>query len=332
VADFFAWMERSDIGALQSIQPVHVAAWVEDLGRRHAVPTVKQHLAAIRTLFDWLVIGQAVRHNPATSVRGPKHVVRNGKTPVLTPEETRLLLDAIPVETIAGRRDRALIGLMVCSFARIGAALSMSVDDVFHMHRRLWVRLHEKGGKHHEMPCHHNLEHYLQDYIDAAGIAEDRKGPLFRTVERGTDRLSNRPLCSRVRCWLRDRCLAIPRRTGTRPTTISCGRPLRQRPSPAACGRPSARCFATAIPISGGRRKRSVSACGHCNVASPGRMKATTTWSTRCGSKPASRCSVTKISDWSISPRSWVTPTKPISPGLSAGGPEWGRAPSGARA
>jgi site-specific recombinase XerD len=194
VGDFFAWMERSDIGALQLIQPVHVAAWVEDVGRRHAPPTVKQHLAALRVLFDWLVTGQVIRHNPASSVRGPKHVVRKGKTPVLTPEETRLLLDAIPAETIAGRRDRALVGLMVYSFARIGAALAMSVEDVFHMHRRLWVRLHEKGGKHHEMPCHHNLEHYLQDYIDAAGIAEDRKGPLFRTVERGTDRLSGRPL------------------------------------------------------------------------------------------------------------------------------------------
>jgi site-specific recombinase XerD len=194
VGNFFAWMEGAGIGPLPALQPVHVAAWVEDLGRRSAAPTVKQHLAAIRMLFDWLVTGQVIRHNPATSVRGPKHVVRKGKTTVLTPEETRLLLDAIPAGTMAGRRDRALIGLMVYSFARIGAALAMSIEDVFHMHRRLWVRLHEKGGKHHEMPCHHNLEHYLQDYIDAAGIAEDRKGPLFRTVERGTDRLSSRPL------------------------------------------------------------------------------------------------------------------------------------------
>ena len=194
VGDFFAWMERCDIGALPLIQPVHVAAWVEDLGRRYAVPTVKQHLAAVRMLFDWLVTGQAVRHNPATAVRGPRHVVRKGKTPVLGPEEARMLLDRIPDDSLAGRRDRALIGLMVYTFARIGAALDMRIEDVFHQHRRLWVRLHEKGGKHHEMPCHHNLEHYLQDYIDAAGIAEDRKGPLFRTIERGADRLSTRPL------------------------------------------------------------------------------------------------------------------------------------------
>jgi site-specific recombinase XerD len=119
VGDFFAWCGRSGIGPLPAIEPVHVAAWVEDLGRRHATPTVKQHLAAVRMLFDWLVIGQAVRHNPATAVRGPRHVVRKGKTPVLGPEETRMLLDRIPDDTMAGRRDRALIGLMVYTFARI---------------------------------------------------------------------------------------------------------------------------------------------------------------------------------------------------------------------
>ena len=69
---------------------------------------------------------------------------------------------------VVGRRDRALIGLLVFTFARIGAALGMTVADVFWQHRRLWVRLHEKGGKEHAMPCHHHLETYLQDYIEAA--------------------------------------------------------------------------------------------------------------------------------------------------------------------
>jgi integrase/recombinase XerC len=80
-------------------------------------------------------------------------------------------------------RDRALIGLMVYSFARVGAALAMKVEDVFVQNRRLWVRLHEKGGKHHEMPCHHNLEIYLHEYLERTGIAGDAKGALFRTIE-----------------------------------------------------------------------------------------------------------------------------------------------------
>ena len=96
--------------------------------------------------------------NPAASVRGPKHVVKVGKTAVLDVTEARILLDSIDVTTQAGLRDRALISLMVYSFARVGAALAMKVEDVYVQNRRLWVRLHEKGGKRHEMPCHHNLE------------------------------------------------------------------------------------------------------------------------------------------------------------------------------
>jgi len=99
--------------------------------------------------------------NPAHTVRGPRHVVTSGQTPVLDPAEARALLDSIDVTTHAGLRDRALIGLMVYSFARIGAALGMTVDDVYTQNRRLWVRLREKGGKRHTMPCHHNLEEYL---------------------------------------------------------------------------------------------------------------------------------------------------------------------------
>ena len=89
----------------------------------------RQHLAALRTLFDWLVIGQVVAFNLASSVRGPKHVVKTGKTPVVTAAEAHALLDTIDVGTVAGQRDRALLGLMVYSFARVGAAVGMRVTD-----------------------------------------------------------------------------------------------------------------------------------------------------------------------------------------------------------
>jgi integrase len=126
-------------------------------------------------------------------VRGPSHTARQGKTPVLDATEARQLLDSIDVSTPIGLRDRALIGLMVFSFARVGAALAMRVDDVYVQHRRLWVRLREKGGKRHEMPCHHTLEAYLHAYLDGTGIGDDPKGPLFRTIGRGTGQLSNTP-------------------------------------------------------------------------------------------------------------------------------------------
>ena len=191
---FLFWCEKAGVSSIAGVKPLHVAAYIEQLGRDRSAPTVKQHLAALRHLFDWLVTGRIIPVNPASSVRGPSHSVKRGKTPVLDQSEARGLLDAIDVSKPIGLRDRALIGLMVYSFARIGTALSMKVEDVYVQNRRLWVRLHEKGGKRHEMPCHHNLEAYLHAYIDGCGLASDPKGPLFRTIGRGTDALTATPL------------------------------------------------------------------------------------------------------------------------------------------
>lgn len=193
-AEFFAWIESVGVASLPQVQPIHVAAWIELQGKEKSAPTVKQCLAAIRHLFDWLVTGHIVDVNPAASVRGPRHVVRSGKTPALEPAEARRLFDSIDPSTSAGLRDRALIGLMVYSFARVGAALGMKVEDVYTQNRRLWVRLHEKGGKHHAMPCHHALEEILHAYLAGAGLESDPKGPLFRTIGRGTRELTRTSL------------------------------------------------------------------------------------------------------------------------------------------
>jgi site-specific recombinase XerC len=93
------------------VQPFHVAAFVKDLQRDFAAPTVKQHLAGLRMLFDCLVTGQVLDTNPAHAVRGPKHVVKKGKTPVLNGDEARAMLDAIDTGSLIGLRDRALIGI-----------------------------------------------------------------------------------------------------------------------------------------------------------------------------------------------------------------------------
>jgi integrase len=122
--------------------------------------------------------------NPAAAVRGPKHVVTKGKTPVLTPDEARELFDSITPLTIADLRDLALIGVMVYSFARVGAVVAMNVEDYYQQGKRFWFRLHEKGGKRHEVPAHHKAEEYLDAYIAAAGIAGQRNTPLFRTLDR----------------------------------------------------------------------------------------------------------------------------------------------------
>jgi site-specific recombinase XerD len=191
---FLAWCGERGL-SLGTIRPYDVATYIETRGLTHSAPDVKQQLAAVRMLFNWLITGQVVAANPASAVRGPKHVVKTGKTPVLDAKEWRALLDCIPTETVRDLRDRALIATLTYSFARITAALTMKVEDLVPKGAGWQLRLHEKGGKHHVMPCHHALAEALRTYIDTAGIAEDRKGFLFRTSRGHTaTALSERPM------------------------------------------------------------------------------------------------------------------------------------------
>jgi integrase/recombinase XerD len=199
VGQFFQWCDRRRITELEQIRPVTVSIYIEEVMAGRSKPTTKQHLAAIRMLFDWLVTGQVVLMNPASAVRGPRYVTKRGKTPVLKADEARRLIDSIKTDSIVGLRDRALIGIMCYSFARVSAVINMHVEDYFANGKRWWFRLHEKGGKRHEVPAHHNAESYLDLYIDAAGIWEEKKGPLFRSVDKHR-RLTLAPL-SRVDVW-----------------------------------------------------------------------------------------------------------------------------------
>lgn len=183
VWQFLAWIEAHGIHTLDGVEPIVVAAYIEELGRCKSRPTVKQHLAAIRMLLDWMVTGGVLRYNPAASVRGPAHRVKRGKTPVLSPEEARQLLDSIHLTRPVGLRDRALIGLMVYSFARVSAAVAMRLEDYYPEGKRWWLRLHEKGGKMHQVPAHHNAEAYIDEWIQAAKLT-DKKAPLFQTIGR----------------------------------------------------------------------------------------------------------------------------------------------------
>jgi site-specific recombinase XerD len=185
---FLAWCGDETGMALEMIEPVAVAAYVEKLLQEGlSKPTVKQHLAAVRMLFDWMVTGGVLTVNPAAAVRGPKYVIKRGKTPVLTPEEARLLLDSIDVTEKSGLRDRALLAVMVYSFARVSAVVGMNVEDYYQQGKRWWLRLHEKGGKHHELLVHHKAEEYLDANLKGAGIADQKGTPLWRsmTKERG---------------------------------------------------------------------------------------------------------------------------------------------------
>jgi integrase/recombinase XerD len=216
VTHFADWCEVREV-ALNQLTPVVVAAYIEQASQTLSALTVKQHLTAIRMLFDYFVIGQVMSSNPARVVRGPKHVVKFGKTPVLSPEETRQLLDSINAETVAGLRDWALVGVMVYSFARVSAVIKMNVGDYSSKGRRGWFRLHEKGGKYHEVPAHHNVEGYVDAYLDKTGIGEQAKSPFFRSLNRKRTLTDHR--IGRRAVW---RMIKRRARRAALPETICC--------------------------------------------------------------------------------------------------------------
>jgi site-specific recombinase XerD len=193
VGRFFLWSERHASG-LDDVDAALVAAYIKALAKRVQQPTVKQHLAAIRSLFDWLVACKVVATNPAHAIRGPKDVVRNAKTTVLDAAQAREFIDSIDISSAVGLRDRALIGVMTFAFARIGAVVAMRLEDYYQEGGRSWVRLHEKGGKRHEMPAIYPVSGYLDAYIDAAGFHDGDKAPLFRTAAGTTGILTEKPM------------------------------------------------------------------------------------------------------------------------------------------
>ena len=194
VGQFLAWCAARGL-ALTAVAPLHVAAYI----RTHpgSAPTVKQHLAALRMLGDWLVVSQVLPVNPEAAVRGPKHVVTTGATPVLAPAEARRLLAAIDTGTLAGRRDRALVSVMLYSVARVSAVIGMRRHDYFRQERQGWLRLHEKGGTRHDVPAHHRAAEALDDYLEAAGLDEPTAA-LFQSVDPAGRRLTGRALSRRL--------------------------------------------------------------------------------------------------------------------------------------
>lgn len=181
---FLNWCDERGL-ELKNLEPTLVAAYVEHLSTELAVASVKQHLAAIRMLFDWLTAEHHVlATNPARSVRGPKYSVQEGSTPAFTVEQARQLLQSIDAGTLIGLRDRALVATLIYTAARVGAVAQLKVKHFAEDGTQWCLRFGEKGGKSRKIPCRHDLEQYLHDYLAATGIALDKDGYLFRSVDR----------------------------------------------------------------------------------------------------------------------------------------------------
>jgi len=193
ITQFMNWCAEIPL-LLKQIEPVHVATYIEFLLQNRSPATVKQHLAGLRMLFDYLVVGQIVPFNPVSSVRGPRHVVKKGKTPVLFADDAALLFDSIETNTLIGLRDKAILSVMTYSFARVGAVSQMLVKDYYVQNRKAWFILHEKGGKEHRVPVHHQAADDLEQYMQQAGIMEQRHLPLFRSFGGKGRSLTENPL------------------------------------------------------------------------------------------------------------------------------------------
>ncbi|BCP55830.1 integrase [Kaistia sp. 32K] len=193
-SELLAWCRIRGLAQLEDVSSLHIAAWLDEQLERGAPASAKQKLAAIKRFFEFLTAQRVLATNPAAYVKGPRFSVKRGTTPVIEGADVRKILGSIENTTIKGLRDRALIATMAYSFARIGAALKLDTGSVFSVGRRLWIRLFEKGGSVHEMPCHHTLEACLMEYLDAADLAEDPKVPLFQSIAKGAARLSGRRL------------------------------------------------------------------------------------------------------------------------------------------
>ena len=179
VGQFLSWAGRQGF-FLESVTPMVISAYVEQHDGSPA--TVKQHLSALRQLFDWLQSGGVLDTNPAEPVKGPKHIQREGSTPILTAEEATEFIEGLPTESIKDKRDKAIIGVLthICytyTFARVSAIARMKRKDYYQAGRRWKVRLREKGGKQRDVPLHHKAKDYLDAYLEAIpGEADGESG------------------------------------------------------------------------------------------------------------------------------------------------------------
>lgn len=193
VARFAQWCDERSF-RLEGITSIHLAAYREEVSRELSSPSIKRHFSALRMLFSWFVEKGVLDRNPVREVKTPRFSRSEGKTPAFTPEEMHQLFESFDTDSIVGLRDRALIGVMAFTFARVEAVVSLRVKDVMAVGRRTVIRLNEKGGKEREIPCHHTLEEYLDAYIKAAGIEGQPNSLLFRSAIGRTGKLSDKSI------------------------------------------------------------------------------------------------------------------------------------------
>lgn len=191
---FLLWCEAEGF-ELARIPPGSVGHYIRTLttaeARPASKPTQKLHLAAIRRFFDNLVQRHAIVLNPAASVRGPRLRNVTGKTPATDPAQARALLHSVSTAHVVGLRDRAILATLMYTACRVGAVSKLRLRDFYSDGRQHYLRFDEKGGAERQIPCRHDLQGYIEEYIAVA--QGDADAPLFRAALGRTLQLSGRP-------------------------------------------------------------------------------------------------------------------------------------------
>lgn len=174
---------------LTNVSPRDVGSYLDSLD--YAASTKKLHLSGLRHFFDTLVTRHVVVLNPAASVRGERLQVIEGKTPEITIDQCRRLMASVDTSSVIGLRDHAILGILIYTAARVGAIAKLRFGDFYDIGEQYCLRFREKGGKQREIPVRHDLQRFIQDYIDASGLDPAEKAmPLFRTTIRRTKELT----------------------------------------------------------------------------------------------------------------------------------------------
>lgn len=192
VRQFLAWIEPLAV-PLERITPAMVGEYFQQ--HPGSVPSRKLHLSALRSCFDIFVIRHVMVLNPAASVRGERYSVVEGKTPEISKDHARRLIDSIDVTSAAGLRDRALLATLIYTSARDGAVAALRISDYQFDGVQYSLRFTEKGGKSRLIPVRHDLQLFLCAYIGAIDPGLTRKDmPLFRAIAGRSGTLTSRPI------------------------------------------------------------------------------------------------------------------------------------------
>jgi len=184
IAAFMRFVGIEQPQEFRSVTRAHVIAWRKNLERQALAPaSIRRKLSALSDIFDHLCDSNAITHNPVKGVARPKEGANEGKTPALSDDQACRLLQAPPADTLKGKRDRAILAVLLYHALRRAELCALRVKDYGARRGIQTLTVYGKGGKIRYIPVHVQAVQLIEEYLDAGGHREDKDGALFRPVK-----------------------------------------------------------------------------------------------------------------------------------------------------